>query len=186
MSTTDIAPVSRCTRCGSNLEPGARFCSNCGQAVDAEPAKPEPTYWSDSSSEWRTPAASTMPPLSAAFDSGGGIGKLFSGSGRISRLEYFLIIVGIWVALAILWAISAVFEAPTLLLLLTLVVWLVSTVIAICAGVKRLHDFDQSGWLYLLFLIPFAGFFLFFALLLKGSSPGLNQYGYADSGSVMG
>jgi uncharacterized membrane protein YhaH (DUF805 family) len=127
-----------------------------------------------------------MPPLSAEFDSGGGIGKLFSGSGRVGRMEYFLTLIGIWVALAVLWAISAVFDAPTLLLLLMIVVWVVSTVIAICAGVKRLHDFDQSGWLYLLFLVPFAGFFLLFVLLLKGSSPGLNQYGYADSGSVMG
>jgi len=184
MSTTDLAPISRCDRCGANLGPGVRYCSNCGQEVTAEstpPEPPAPTYWRDSA-----PQQPAMPTFSATFDSGGGIGKLFSGSGRIGRLEYFLTIVAIWVALIVLWAISAVLDAPTLLLLLMLVVWLVTTVIAICAGVKRLHDFDQSGWLYLLFLIPFAGFFLFFVLLLKDSSPGLNQYGYADSGSVMG
>lgn len=127
-----------------------------------------------------------MPPLSSAFESGGGIAKLFSAGGRIGRLEYFLTIVGIWGVLIIIWAITAFLDAPALLLLLILVAWLVATVVSVFAGIKRLHDFDQSGWLILLNLIPFVGFILLLVLLFKGSSPGLNQYGYADSGSVMG
>ena len=184
MSTTDLAPISRCDRCGAELEPGARYCSNCGQEAkepSTPPEPPAPTYWRDSA-----PPPPTMPPLSAAFDSGGGIGKLFSVSGRIGRLEYFLTIVGIWGALIIIWTFVTVLDTPALLMIVLLVVWLAATVVSVIAGVKRLHDFDQSGWLILLNLVPFVGFILFFVLLLKSSSPGLNQYGYADSGSVMG
>jgi len=127
-----------------------------------------------------------MPPLSAAFESGGGIGKLFSGAGRIGRLEYFLTIVVVWVVLIIAWSVIVVVDAPALTLVVGLITWLLALVVSVCAGVKRLHDFDQSGWLYLLFLIPFAGFIMLLVLLLKGSSIGLNRYGYQDSGSVRG
>ena len=127
-----------------------------------------------------------MPPLSTSLDSGGGIGKLFSASGRIGRMEYFLTVAGIWLAVFAIWAITAVLDAPTILLLLMLAGWLVATIVTAIADIKRLHDFDQSGWLVLLNLVPFVGFILVLFLLFKGSSPGLNQYGYADSGSVRG
>lgn len=188
MSTTDLAPIAQCPSCGADLEPGARFCSNCGRAIDTESPPPEPTYWSDSPTQWSSSAPSaSIPSLTAAFDSNeGGIGKLFSGSGRIGRLEYFLTIVGVWVMLAIAWGLISVVDAAVLTLVLGLGSWLVSLVVSVCAGVKRLHDFDQTGWLYLIFLVPFAGFIMFFVLLLKGGSIGLNKYGYADSGSVQG
>lgn len=189
MSTTDLSSLSRCTNCGAQLEPGARYCSNCGQAVDAVPApalaKPEPTYWSDTSSQ----SSSTGPSFAPSYPAsgfGGGIGKLFSGNGRIGRLEYFLTIVGVWVVLLFAWAVIAVVDAPVLTILLGLGTWLPAIVVAVCAGVKRLHDFDQSGWLYLLFLVPFVSLIMLLVLIFKGSSPGLNKYGYADSGSVMG
>lgn len=189
MSTTDLSPIPRCASCGTQLEPGARYCSNCGQAVDVEPvsapARTEPTYWSDTPPQ-SSVAAPSFTPSYPASGSGGGIGKLVSGSGRIGRLEYFLTIVGVWVVLLIAWAIIAAVDAPALTILLGLGTWLPAIVISVFAGVKRLHDFDQSGWLYLLFLVPFVSFIMLLVLIFKGSSPGLNKYGYADSGSVMG
>jgi uncharacterized membrane protein YhaH (DUF805 family) len=184
MSTTNLAPISRCDRCGAELEAGARYCPNCGQEVEDASTPLEPsaqTYWRDAD-----PASASMRPLSAAFDSGGGIGKLFSASGRIGRMEYFLTIAGVWLAVIVIWAISAFLDTPGLLLLLMLAAWLAATVVSVVAGIKRLHDFDQNGWLILLNAVPFAGFILQLVLLFKGSSPGLNTFGYADSGSVMG
>lgn len=120
------------------------------------------------------------------LETGGGIGKLFSMSGRIGRLEYFLIVVVVWIALIIAWGIIVAADSAAVTIVLGIGTWLAAVVISVCAGVKRLHDFDQSGWLYLLFLVPIASFILLFVLLLKGGSPGPNQYGLEDSGSVMG
>ncbi len=88
--------------------------------------------------------------------------------------------------LLILWGIIIAADAPGVTIVLGIGQRLLAVVLAVCAGVKRLHDFNQSGWLYLLFLIPFVSFILLFVLLLKGGDSGVNQYGYEDSGSVMG
>ena len=132
------------------------------------------------------PSPTPIPTYSAAYDNRGGIGKLFSGEGRIGRLEWFLTVAGIWLVLLVLWGIIIAIDAAALTIVLGLATFLVSVIVAICAGVKRLHDFDQSGWLYLLMLVPIASVIMFFVLLFKGPSPSHNNYGFEDSGSVMG
>lgn len=176
MEHSNPVPTIACSRCGAQFEAQARYCTNCGQPVRTP--VPDPTAWQQS-------APASVPAYAAAYDSSGGIGKLVSAAGRIGRLEYFLTIVAIWLVLLALAGIVSATDS-TLAVLLAIVVWVPATIIAICAGIKRLHDFDQSGWLYLLMLVPIASFIFLFVLFLKGSSPGLNQYGYADSGSVMG
>jgi uncharacterized membrane protein YhaH (DUF805 family) len=181
MSVNSPEPITTCDRCGAELAPGTRYCANCGQEIGkaSDPAPPAPTYWSDS-------APTPMPTYPAAYDDRGGIDKLFSSAGRIGRLEWFLTVLGIWLVLILALGIIAAAEAPALTVVLGFGILLVSVVVAICAGVKRLHDFNQSGWLYLLMLVPIAGFILLVVLLFVGPSPGRNTYGFEDSGSVMG
>lgn len=88
--------------------------------------------------------------------------------------------------LILAWGIIIAVDAPGVTLVLGLGSWLLAIVLSVCAGIKRLHDFDQSGWLYLLFLVPVASLIMLFVLLLKGGDPGVNRFGYQDSGSVMG
>jgi uncharacterized membrane protein YhaH (DUF805 family) len=178
------APITTCDRCGAELAPGARFCANCGPAVgnSASTFASPPAQTTLPVNPYTSPVSSTAWPS----ESRGGIGKLFSGDGRIGRLEYFLIVLGVWLVLLVLWGIIIAADAPGVTIVLGIGSWLLAVVLAVCAGVKRLHDFNQSGWLYLLFLIPFVSFILLFVLLLKGGDSGVNQYGYEDSGSVMG
>ena len=183
MSANSPAPIATCDRCGAELAQGARYCANCGQAVGSSASVfAPPAQTALPANPYSTPSYSTAWPS----DSRGGIGKLFSAGGRIGRLEYFLIVLGVWLLLLVLWGIIIAADAPGVTIVLGIGSWLLVVVLAVCAGVKRLHDFNQSGWLYLLFLIPFVSFILLFVLLLKGGDAGVNQYGYEDSGSVMG
>jgi uncharacterized membrane protein YhaH (DUF805 family) len=183
MSSNDIARIAHCSPCGAELAPGARYCANCGQEAGktTDPAPPASTYWSDSASP-----PSSMPSYSALYETGGGgIGKLFSGEGRIGRLEWFLTVAGIWLVLLVAWGIMYAVDAAALTVVLGLIIFVVSTIVAICAGVKRLHDFDQSGWLYLLMIVPLVSFIMLLVLLFMSGSSGQNRYGFKDSGSVM-
>jgi len=44
-------------------------------------------------------------------------------------------------------------------------------------GIRRLHDFDKSGWWYLLTFVPFANLVMSLVLLFAPGSVGGNRYG---------
>ncbi len=46
----------------------------------------------------------------------------------------------------------------------------------IAVGVRRLHDTDRSGWLYVLIVIPFVNFLLIYFFIQAGT-PGSNRFG---------
>lgn len=54
---------------------------------------------------------------------------------------------------------------------------LISLVSLISAAVRRLHDFDSSGWWALLLFIPGIEFIAYIVIGLIGSQPGTNRYG---------
>ncbi|WP_312709383.1 DUF805 domain-containing protein [Stenotrophomonas sp.] len=54
--------------------------------------------------------------------------------------------------------------------------WLVTIVPLIAVTVRRLHDCNQSGWLYLLALVPGGGVVILVFALLPGT-PQENRYG---------
>ena len=51
----------------------------------------------------------------------------------------------------------------------------------IAVSVRRLHDMDLSGWLYLIILIPSVGGIILFVMMLMPSKPHPNQYGLAPT-----
>lgn len=164
------ATISYCTRCGAEVESGSQFCGSCGQALAL--SRP-PSYVS---------VTQPMPPM-AYPQSSGGFGNLFSASGRVGRLEYFLTIVVATITGVFGFALVTLTTGPTIGFLLGLGLWFVAALVSLLAGIKRLHDFDQSGWLILLGFVPFVSLILLLIMLFKGPSPGLNRFGYAGSGS---
>ncbi len=54
--------------------------------------------------------------------------------------------------------------------------WLVSLVPALAVSVRRLHDQDRSGWLLLLWLIPFLGWFALLVLMCLDGTRGTNRF----------
>ena len=66
---------------------------------------------------------------------------------------------------------------------------LISIVLAfiymIYIGIKRLHDFDASGWWTLLFFIPFVSFGFSIALYVFPGTKGANSYGELPSSKLL-
>lgn len=165
------AMISYCTSCGAEVESGSRFCGSCGQTL----ALPRPPAFASSAQPLPTPMAYSSPS--------GGFGNLLSASGRIGRLEYFFTsLISVFGAIAG-WVLLTAFGGLAIGFLLGVCFALLCWIIGLFAGIKRLHDFDQSGWLILLSFVPFANLVLGLLLLFKGPSPGLNRFGYAGSGS---
>lgn len=59
--------------------------------------------------------------------------------------------------------------------------WLATIVPLIAVTVRRLHDCNQSGWLYLLALVPMGGLVILVFALLPGT-PQDNSYGPVPAG----
>ncbi len=48
---------------------------------------------------------------------------------------------------------------------------------SIAVTVRRLHDWDKSGWLYFISFIPYIGGLILLAMMLPKSTPGENRFG---------
>jgi len=98
----------------------------------------------------------------------------FTFGGRIGRLQYFGFGV-IWgVILFLVFAVGGGTRGGTGLYFVAMVVYAIAT---ISYAVRRLHDFDKSGWWYLLGFVPFANVVLALVLLLAPGTAGANTYG---------
>lgn len=117
----------------------------------------------------------------------------FSPSGRFGRLSYIAwgVIVGVLgnVVTAIFGGGAAFVPqhdasgAPILpdisgpAMAAIVVVSLISLVLYVIFSIRRCHDFNGSGWLVLIGLIPLANLVFFLYLWLKGGDDGANNYG---------
>ena len=112
-------------------------------------------------------------PSAAVADAGGEIQpvKVFSVSGRIGRARYmaygtgfYILFGGLVGALALMGPVGGA---------LTVVAWVALMVIAFMLTIQRCHDFNMSGWLSLLILIPLANLIF---LVIPGTD-GPNRFG---------
>lgn len=111
----------------------------------------------------------------------------FSFDGRIRRIEYFLsgIIGSIVCSVAFALGVGTMFLGAAsdsgagfgIGVLIGLIALVADIWFCIAQGVKRLHDLDKSGWLYLLVLVPVVNFVFALYLLFADGTVGPNQYG---------
>ncbi|MCY0909058.1 MAG: DUF805 domain-containing protein [Sulfobacillus thermotolerans] len=97
-------------------------------------------------------------------------------AGRAGRMEY-------WMFVLINAGMTVVLEFIDLLLthnaaipfegLYTLAVFIPGLAVLI----RRLHDTGHSGWWLLIAMIPVIGWIVLFVFTVKGSDPGMNDYG---------
>lgn len=107
--------------------------------------------------------------------------KVLSASGRIGRLRYITYTIGIpflvLLVMGLLMAVAGMALAEEQIGILTIVVfglgYLAMFVINIMLTIQRCHDFDVTGWLSLILLIPLAPLVFWF---IPGTE-GANRFG---------
>jgi len=107
--------------------------------------------------------------------------KYATFTGRASRSEYwwfylFMLIIGIivvWVC-----GLYDVNRTPSLAVSIPLLILEILLIIpSIAVTVRRLHDAGQSGWLWLISLIPFVGQLILLVLCILPTQKTKNKYG---------
>lgn len=98
--------------------------------------------------------------------------SLFAVSGRIGRMRYIAYGVLVWFVLSFVAGILAAVlgQAGVFVALLA---WAAMLVLGFMLTIQRCHDFDTSGWLSLLFLVPLVNLVFWF---IPGTD-GPNRYG---------
>jgi len=128
--------------------------------------------------------AGTMPPpapYGVAAAPGFSLARLFSASGRINRTTYVLmwvVAIGVVVALATIDAAVGTADEEADYGVFTGLGSLAMIWPGIATAVKRLHDFNASGWWVLGAFVPFGSLVLLLFLLFRTGTPGPNNHGY--------
>jgi len=100
-------------------------------------------------------------------------GMYLNASGRASRSEYwwfYLLFVIVTQVSSMVFTVIAVAADIMALGMLSMIVSIALGIPVICAGIRRMHDHDKSGWFI---LIPFYNLYL---MIIEGQ-PTDNQYG---------
>lgn len=108
---------------------------------------------------------------------------LFQMCGRLNRsrfLLYFIILFLAYIAhLPLVITLPNISESKTFFSfhVLSIVLGLPFTAMGAILCIRRLNDFNASGWWVLAYLFPFTVYLLFLALLLVPGTRGVNRYG---------
>lgn len=116
-------------------------------------------------------SAPNAPVSDMQNDEGFGDLKIFTSNGRLGRLRYILYLLGISLVGGILAIL--LFMIPFVGPFLGGAVYIGLIVVSVLLTIQRCHDFDKTGWLTLLLLVPLVSLIFYFIPGTKGS----NQYG---------
>lgn len=133
----------------------------------------------ESMNPYQAPAADVSAiPSQAGLDESGP----FSPKGRFGRLSYIAwgVLLGIlgWIAMMVFGGGMAAMGPENMAAMgpTIIVLQLIMLVPTILFAIRRLHDFNASGWWSLLFLVPIVNFVFILVLLLKGGTEGANRF----------
>ncbi|HEY0634056.1 MAG TPA: DUF805 domain-containing protein [Gammaproteobacteria bacterium] len=124
---------------------------------------------------YQTPSADVATPHHGGYDQSGP----FSPSGRFGRLSYIawnlLMMVPMIVAFLAIFGVSAAANSNSFSPVIVLV-YIVILIPMVLFTIRRLHDFDASGWWTLVLFVPLANIILSFMLWLRAGTQGANRF----------
>jgi len=112
-------------------------------------------------------------PGAAVADAGEGVQevKFFSSEGRVGRARYIAYGIGYYILFVVIIAVLSMMG--TFGMILTSVASIAFLIVAFMLTIQRCHDFNTTGWLSLLMLIPLANLIF---IIIPGTD-GANNYG---------
>jgi uncharacterized membrane protein YhaH (DUF805 family) len=114
--------------------------------------------------------------------------QAFNFADRATRREYWLFLFQLYAAFLILMFLAGMVlalvyppaiddEGSPVIGGLTIIAAILFLVPYLSASVRRLHDHDKSGWMFLLTFIPLAGWIFYLIMMLTPGTQGPNGYG---------
>lgn len=108
-------------------------------------------------------------------------------NGRARRAEYWGYTLFAIISYIVLFVIDAVlsfsfygtdqYGEPNIIPVLVILFWVYNILPSISITVRRLHDQDLSGWLYLINLVPYIGGLILLVFMILDSKPAPNKHG---------
>lgn len=165
-----------CIHCGEKNKDTAKFCMKCGQELSITENNPNDCNNSVTANISRATTATTNKPSFMNF--------YFSAKGRISRKEFFFkgfIPTSLMIVILLLGAnflpLQEASKTHVFIYSLIVVLSIVVVVAQFTVSIKRLHDYDASGWWSIGFFIPIVNFITLMFLFFKSPSNKENKYG---------
>lgn len=110
--------------------------------------------------------------------------RVLSASGRLGRVRYIAYSIGFsmlaWMLVLALTALATLVSpqvGPIIAFLVGGMLYIALIVITFLLTIQRIHDFDTSGWLSLLMLVPLVNALFGILLWLIPGTPGKNRFG---------
>jgi len=109
--------------------------------------------------------------------------RAFDFQGRSSRLEYWwvqLFMVLVMLVPGFAYGLSEASGGGTLGSIAAILLglfFLINVIPTIAVTVRRFHDQNRSGWMYLLSFIPYLGVFIIIIFMCLRGTPGENRFG---------
>lgn len=104
-------------------------------------------------------------------DDGFGDLKIFTSKGRIGRIRYLMYTMGVGLVGALLAGLMMII--PVIGPFLVIAMYVAILVVSVFLTIQRSHDFNTTGWMSLVLLIPLVSLIFYFIPGTKGS----NNYG---------
>lgn len=134
------------------------------------------------------PYASPQSDIGDINDTEYGEVKVFSFSGRIGRIRYLAYSMGLMFLVSLIGGLLTAIAAPAMAnqgdimaggigLIIMILVYGIIIVASFALAVRRLNDFDTSGWLSLLLLVPIVNAILGIVLWVIPGTKGANRFG---------